>query len=133
MATNYYVENKLDCNRSNNEFVRYISDLKVLFEKAKVLEESGDLSKLKDLIMDSYGNFSPNVYDIQKDAGEVFSGEFAEKTKEIVLRYKEIFERLSEEDINFLTGYNVEVTRNRIKLFLMQQIRDIDSMTSSLN
>lgn len=130
MSTNYYVENKLDCNRSNKEFIRYVSDLKVLFEKAKVLEESDNLGKSKDLIMDSYGNFSPNVYDIQKDAEEVFSGEFAEKTKEIVLRHKDIFERLSEEDINFLTGYNVEVTRNRIKLFLMQQIRDIDSILS---
>ena len=130
MTKSYFLLNRLDCNKSNNEFVRYISDLKVLFEKAKVLEESDDLSKSKDLVMDSYGNFSPNVYDNQKDVSEVLIGEFSNITKEIALRYKEIFERLSEEDINFLTGYNVEVTRNRIKLFLMQQIRDIDSILS---
>ena len=130
MGNNYYQENKLDCNKSNENFTRYIADLKTLFEKAKLLEESNGFDKSKDLIMDSYGVFTPNVYDIQKDASEVYGGEFAEKTKAIVLRYKEIFEMLSEEDINFLTGYNVEVTRNRIKLFLMQQIRDIESILS---
>jgi hypothetical protein len=130
MSFDYFLDNKLDCNKSNENFTRYIADLKTLFEKARLLEESDNLDKSKDLIMDSYGVFTPNVYDIQKDAIEVFGGEFAEKTKAIVLRHKDIFERLSEEDINFLTGYNVEVTRNRIKLFLMQQIRDIDSILS---
>jgi hypothetical protein len=130
MGNIYYHESKLDCSRNNEDFTRYITDLKTLFEKAKTLEEAGDLEKSKDLIENSYGDFSPNVYDVHKEASEIFSGEFSEITKEIVLRYKEIFERLSEEDINFLTGSNVEVTKNRIKLFLMQQLRDIDSILS---
>jgi hypothetical protein len=130
MGNIYYHESKLDCSRNNEDFTRYITDLKTLFEKAKTLEEAGDLEKSKDLIENSYGDFSPNVYDVHKEASEIFSGEFSEITKEIVLRYKEIFERLSEEDINFLTGSNVEVTKNRIKLFLTQQLRDIDSILS---
>ena len=130
MVSNYYIENKLVCSKNNEAFIRYLADLKSLFEKVKVLEESGELGKSKYTIMDSYGTFTPNVYDVSKEARQVYVGEYADKTIEVILRYDEIFERLSEEDINFLTGYNFEVTRNRIKLFLMQQLRDIESLLS---
>lgn len=128
MASNYYIANKLDCSKNNEAFVRYLTDLKILFEKAKVLEESGMVEESKNMLMGEFGKFIPNIYNVTREARQSYLGEYADKTIEIVLRYDEIFERLSEEDINFLTGYNVEVTRNRIKLFLMQQIRDIDSV-----
>ncbi len=132
MTTNYFQESKLDCNRNNEDFTRYISDLKILFEKAKTLEDSGEIEELKNILMGEFGKFIPNIYNIAKEARQAFLGEYADKTIEILLRYNEIYDSLSDERVNFLTGYNVEVTRNRIKLFLMQQIRDIDSVLSLL-
>ena len=82
--------------------------------------------------MGEFGKFIPNIYNIAKEARQAFLVEYADKTIEILLRYNEIYDSLSDERVNFLTGYNVEVTRNRIKLFLMQQIRDIDSVLSLL-
>ncbi len=131
MATNYFVDNQLDCKTDNPVFVRYLLDLKDLFEKTRRTEESGNVEESKNILSDEFGHFLPNVYHLRSETKKYFSGECADKTIEIVLRYNEFYDSLSDERVNFLTGYNIEVTRNRIKLFLMQQIRDIDSILSS--
>lgn len=128
METNYFVGNRLNCKKENVIFVKYLSDLKNLFESVKRTEESGDIEESKNMLTGEFGKFIPVIYNVTKEARQAFFGKYADKTIEIILRYNEIYERLSEEDINFLTGYNVQVTKNRIKLFLMQQVRSIENI-----
>jgi len=130
MTNKYFQGNKLSCDIGNDEFVAYLNDLKTLFESVKSKEESGDLDGSKDMLMDEFGKYIPNIYNVQKELRNTLNGKYADNVTEIVLRYNELHNILSDESINFLTENNVEITRNRIKLFLMQQIRDIESILS---
>ncbi len=130
MSNKFFAENKLECNTSNESFVRYLSDLKNLFEKVKNIDESDGVGESKNILLEEFGRFLPNLYHLRSETNKYFVGEFANKTTEIILRYNEVYDALSDERVNFLTGQNVEVTRNRIKLFLTQQLRDIDSVLS---
>lgn len=127
METNYFLDNKLDCNMDNTVFVKYLSDLKVLFLEAQKLADNS-LGEAKHILMDSEGRFSPNLYKVSKEINNIFSGQLKNETIEIYLGFRKLNEELSDERVNDLTGRDTNISANRIKLFLAQELRLLDNL-----
>lgn len=125
MNTDYFENNILECNRDNPRFLQYLSNLKVMFSDALKMAEEGRFDEAKELIMNKYGDFSPDLYKVSSEVNDIFLGQYKEQTIEIYLRFRLIYQELSDESISDLTGYDTEISANRTKLFLMQEIRDI--------
>jgi len=121
----YFHNNRLTCSISDERFVAYFTDLINVFNISKNFTEKGQLNKAKEYLVNEYGKFIPNIYDYQKEANMIFVGELSSQVIEIVLRYKKMFEELTDEDIQDLTDHPKFISENRIRLFILQEIRDI--------
>ena len=128
MDTNYFLDNKLDCNTDNTVFVSYLSDLKDLFLEAQKLIDDNNLEGAKNLLMDSEGRFSPNLYKISEEINNIFLGQLKNEAIEIYLNFRKLNEELSNERVNDLTGGELNISVNRIKLFLAQEIRLLENL-----
>lgn len=128
MEINYFLDNKLDCKRDNPLFVKYLNGLKDLFLGSQKLIDGDNLDEAKNLLMGSIGNFSPNLYKVSEEINNIFLGELRNQTIEIYLNYRKLYEELSGESVNDLTGGDINISNNRIKLFLVQELRLISSL-----
>ena len=122
MDTNYFLDNKLDCNKDNPIYVGYLADLKDLFLEVQKLTEDNKTDEAKDLLMDSEGKFSPNLYNISEEIND------KNETIELYINFRKFNEELSSERVNDLTGRDLNISINRIKLFLAQELRLIDNL-----
>lgn len=126
MATNYFLNNKLECNKENPTFVGYLIDLKNLFLETQKQIEEGDADGAKDKLMDNFGKLSPNLYKVSDEINDIFVGQQKNEIIEIYLNFRKLYEELSSESINDLTGGEINISANRIKLFLTQELRQLN-------
>ena len=128
MNTDFFENNTLECDKNNPLYIQYLTSLKDLFQNVSKLVENGKLDESKETLMGKYGDSSPKIDQGRSEIDKIFFGELKDPTKEIYLRYSDIYQVLSDERVSDLTGNNIEITENRIKLFLNQEIRDIDNI-----
>lgn len=126
MNTDYFANNKLECSKDNSLFVQYLTDLRNLFSDLEKMVEAGKTEESKDLLMDKFGLFHPDLFKISDEINNIFEGQYSDQTIEVYIKFREMYQLLSDESINDLTGNKKEISTNRIKLFLNQEIRAID-------
>ncbi|KKT66405.1 MAG: hypothetical protein UW60_C0024G0009 [Candidatus Woesebacteria bacterium GW2011_GWA2_44_33] len=128
MNTDFFENNMLECNKNNPQYIQYLTGLKDLFQNISKMVESGKLDESKEFLMDKYGVLSPKIDQARSEINKIFFGPLKDSTMEIYLRYSDIYQELSDERVSELTGYDKEISINRLKLFIMQEIRDIENI-----
>ncbi len=128
MNTDFFENNVLECDKSNPLYIQYLTGLKDLFRNVSKMVDEGKLDDAKESLMNKYGDFSPDLYKVSSEVNEIFLGQLKEQTIEIYLRFRIFYQELSSERVSDLTGSDINISINRLKLFLNQEVRDIDKI-----